>query len=455
MPPVKRSKYALNLQAIADQQAKVQRAQRKKHQLNKDEAARKRVSASVRTDNHEDEFQDEEILPMASGSRESQPRPSSTLSQNVNGSEQQGRRAREDFVTETLNTATTSGSKHGKAVAQEDVTQNAQQNPAASDGAQGKSADHETVNPQPPVVEEPQPEDEDINMSETDDDEHESQADTESEAGNESETDNESGTDNESEAGEMDDATFLKMFEELYKRRPTKDMKNALFHMLEKLSKDAGTRQGSKRAKQGSNSRPEWVQDKDYTCTDGPRRRSVTRVALSGYVRVVIDELLKVKDKNRLPPGPPPEVAAPTAAAFYFRWDESEKSEFNAIAARVVALRVIKEWPSLSDVDEIFDMATTHFKYLRACYRRQTVPEVAAKEPHRHRAANANTRKHTLYKHQLHIIRTIPALAKHGQLIEKLGIEGTSSDEEGPRSGVYLVRRKKQLSSKVQHLKLS
>ncbi|KAG9079413.1 hypothetical protein FS749_008543 [Ceratobasidium sp. UAMH 11750] len=50
------------------------------------------------------------------------------------------------------------------------------------------------------------------------------------------------------------------------------------------------------------------------------------------------------------------------------------------------------------------------------------------------------------------MINAVPALAKHGRLIETLGIEGTSSDEEGP-TGIYVIKRQKQLSAQVTQLK--
>ncbi|KAG9099105.1 hypothetical protein FS749_002121 [Ceratobasidium sp. UAMH 11750] len=52
------------------------------------------------------------------------------------------------------------------------------------------------------------------------------------------------------------------------------------------------------------------------------------------------------------------------------------------------------------------------------------------------------------------MINAVPALAKHGCLIETLGLEGTSSDEEDTtRPGVYLVKCRKQLSPQVRQLK--
>lgn len=121
-----------------------------------------------------------------------------------------------------------------------------------------------------------------------------------------------------------------------------------------------------------------------------------------GYIRHVIFQLLKREgSKSPLPAGPPPEVAAPTALAFYLKWDESEKSLFNATAARIVSLQVANDWPSLfkKNFEEVFEMATFHIKYLRTCYKRQNNPNVAATEAERHRRCNADTRKRTVSLH--------------------------------------------------------
>ncbi|KAG9094640.1 hypothetical protein FS749_012087 [Ceratobasidium sp. UAMH 11750] len=437
MPP-NRSKYALNLQAITDKQAKLNRKGHRR--LDRDEPAagrkvkRTRVSEKAPVNSNEDESG----YQVASGSTESQPRPTAgNPSQNVNGSEYKGRKAREDFVTQTLNAATASQS-----ISQEKVDEHPQNLAVVDYEYQPFPDDDRPLSPGHPLFS-----DEDVNME---------GGSSEDESEDEPEDKSEDDATDDATDDAMDDATFLKLFKGLCKCCLTKETKTILLSTLEELVNDAeaarGTKKGKRKARK-SKAKQDWVQSDDYVCTDGPRPRDKCRVSLLGYIRVVIYDLLKVTEKDQLPPGPPPEVAAPTAAAFYFRWNESEKSKFNAIAARIVAQRIMKDWPLLSDIDEVFNMATEHFKYLPACYQRQNVPEVMAKEHQRHCSANANTRKHTLYKHRLQIIKTVPALVKHGQLIETLGIEGTSSDEESPRRGIYTVRRKRQLSSKVQHLK--
>ncbi|KAG9095676.1 hypothetical protein FS749_010013 [Ceratobasidium sp. UAMH 11750] len=459
MPPrasttVKKStKYSSRLQEFADDQA-----QRLSHQLDADELASgrnlKKVFDSVRHQRsltQNDYFSQRKrvtaklpnrgtgvgqpptsnpVVPPGYGAAanvNSRPGPAAGPSQNVNGSEAQGHQARDTFVKKTINAAAAienldaAGTNTGVI-----------QQPIATNNPPPSGAGPSTGGPPPatskPVV------DEDADMQYASDDPD---------------------SDEKLEQGATSSLSRLKAF---CKDRPTEEMKKALYSMLKELSEEAedtDTEQEEElpKRRKGGRRKSHWVQDEEFFCTDNPRRRDKRRVALSGYLRLVTDELLGVSSTDPLPAGPPPEVAAPTAAAFYIKWDESEKSDFNATAARIVSLRVVDDWPSLFDLDDVFDMVTSHFKYLRTRYRRQTVPEVTAKEPQRHRSQNANTRKHTLYRHRLSIINTIPALAKHGRLFESLGLDGTSSDEESPRKGIYIVRRKKQLSSKVQNLK--
>ncbi|KAG8707830.1 hypothetical protein FRC08_000266 [Ceratobasidium sp. 394] len=394
------SKYALQLKEIAEKEKQAQ-----EHQLDRDELAanrtlkHKRVSAGAP---HRKPAANQSSKPLGSTNAEPRAGPSSGLSQNVNGSEQPGRKAREEFVTKTINAATATANQ--VATPQQPPASNQPAAPTATSEAQ----------PTGDEIGDGQPYDDDVDMDH-----------------------NLFGKSDGKSDSESDGEIGLEQLKKLYKSRPTKAMKDALRTILEELS-DTEVEQNAEqptRKKRRAKSKSKWTQDDDFICTDGPRRRDQHHIILSGYIR------------------PPPEVAAPTGAAFYFRWDESEKSEFNAIAARIVAARIVNEWPALFEIDEVFDMATGHFKYLCSCYRRQNIPEVAAKEPQQHCSANANTRKHTLYNHRLRIIKTIPALRRHGRLIETLGIDGTSSDEESARKGVYTVRRKRQLSSKFQHLK--
>ncbi|KAG8786173.1 hypothetical protein FRC12_016838 [Ceratobasidium sp. 428] len=324
---------------------------------------------------------------------------SSGLLQNVNGSEKTGQKAQAEFISKTLSSA----------------------------AATGGNTSHEQV-PQPSnPAETAQQEDTDMNDQPSSEDEVEGETPKET--------------------------AYLKRLKAIYAKQPDK---KAILEVLEGLSREAKEdRRRKKHGKRGPDSDLPWEQDDEYVCTDGPRRREKQRVALSGYIRIILGQYLKLKDKKSpLPYGPPPEVAAPTAASYYVKWDESEKSEFNATAARIVALQVFKDYPDLCGLDELHDMATCHIKYLRARYRRQTIPSYIAKEQQRLLSSSAGTRKRTLYAHRLKIINAVPALARHGRLIEALGLEGTSSDEEDrARKGVYIIKRRKQLSPGVNHLK--
>ncbi|KAG9079414.1 hypothetical protein FS749_008544 [Ceratobasidium sp. UAMH 11750] len=170
----------------------------------------------------------------------------------------------------------------------------------------------------------------------------------------------------------LEETTYLKRLKDLYAEQPNSATQKALLVILEELSREAEAEKDGhlpKRRKRRSGLDSEWDQSQEYVCMDGPCRREKQRVALSGYIRLILWQFLKLSDKkSQLPPGPPPEVAAPTSIAFYIKWDESEKSEFNAIAARIVALQVVADYPSLCTLDEMHEMVTCHVKYLRAHY---------------------------------------------------------------------------------------
>ncbi|KAG9085989.1 hypothetical protein FRC06_003328 [Ceratobasidium sp. 370] len=397
-----RSKYALHLQSLADQQngpdvgSTSNGRASKKHKLDGAVVPPQQAANKTSTPN---------TAGTSNGAATTTPGLPSGLSQNINGSEVAGRKARDEFVSRTLS--------------------------SVASGIEG------TRNNGAPRASAPAPQgldDEDDEMAE------------------------QSNSDDEIQGETPAETAYLRRLKDLYSKQPDKATQKALLAVLEELSREAEQEgRPGKRRKRRANSDTPWDQNEKYVCTDSPQRREKQRVALSGYIRLILGELLKLKDnKSALPHGPPPEVAAPTAAAFYIKWSESEKSEFNAIAARIVALQVVADFPSLCNLDEIHDMVTSHIKYLRARYRRQTMPEYIAKEAQRLRSSSANTRRRTLYGHRLRIINAVPALARHGRLIETLGLEGTSSDEEdltrGVR-GIYVVKRRKQLSSKVTHLK--
>lgn len=119
-----------------------------------------------------------------------------------------------------------------------------------------------------------------------------------------------------------------------------------------------------------------------------------------GYMRQAILALLKIESrKELLPNGPPDNIASPTSEMFYIKWAETEKSQFNKIAARIVTNQVLASWPNLCSEDErdtIFDMATKHIGYLRKLYVRQRLPKGNEAETTRLLRCSADTRKCTV-----------------------------------------------------------
>jgi hypothetical protein len=119
-----------------------------------------------------------------------------------------------------------------------------------------------------------------------------------------------------------------------------------------------------------------------------------------GYIREILLELMNRRGpKDPFPPGPPPEVAFPTLNAFYIKWTESEKSDFNRTAAAVVAREVYKDWGDLftaNDSEEIFELASAHIKYLIWLNRRRVDPKYIPEEVKRHIRCNADTRMRTV-----------------------------------------------------------
>lgn len=100
-----------------------------------------------------------------------------------------------------------------------------------------------------------------------------------------------------------------------------------------------------------------------------------------------------------LPPSAPPEIAAPTPNSFFLRWNETEKSQFNSTAARIVMDQVVEDWPGIFNYitfDDIFHMVSMHIKYLCRCYRLQTDLQAISKEEMRRRRCSADTRKRTV-----------------------------------------------------------
>ncbi|KAG8715718.1 hypothetical protein FRC09_016363 [Ceratobasidium sp. 395] len=211
----------------------------------------------------------------------------------------------------------------------------------------------------------------------------------------------------------------------------------------------------SRAAREKKNLRP-WNQKEVNNEFVGPQTREEARKV--GYIRTCFLTAFKIKStKEGIPDGPPDTVTAPTMENFYVRWDESVHSAFNQAACDLIVCQLLSEFPKFftdDSYDELFKMVKSHTKYLMRAYRWQQLPPDHPIDETRHRNASANRRMHTLFNHRMHVIDTIPQLNMHRDLFVRLGIDGTSSDEEDPDTpGVYRVKKIKQLSSSVRDLK--
>ncbi|KAG8724187.1 hypothetical protein FRC09_020919 [Ceratobasidium sp. 395] len=272
------------------------------------------------------------------------------------------------------------------------------------------------------------------------------------------------------ENGKGDDALYvkiLKLVEVLTKEHKLlhKKISDLSDRLDRKLQADSDVEMAGPSSKKDPSQRKKkkkqatkWEQDIPYERPAGRRTRDPTRILILAYIRQVLLALLGRKSrKELLPDGPPDNIAAPSETMFYIKWDESEKSAFNRVAANIVTTHVMKEWPESCPEDErdnIFDMAIKHIRYLKKLYKRQRLPDGDPNELARRLHCSADTRMRTLFEQRLKVVDTIPGLQHHRQLIVELGVEGTSSDEEDPNNpGHYLVKRRKELSTNVRELK--
>ncbi|CAE6542058.1 unnamed protein product [Rhizoctonia solani] len=201
-----------------------------------------------------------------------------------------------------------------------------------------------------------------------------------------------------------------------------------------------------------------WNQNENDNRPACPVKRPVERVAALAYVRVAFATCLGRKSKkDPLPPGPPDGVAAPTRQEFWVRWLEPFNSDFNTAACGIVTRQIMEDFPTLfteNCFEDLFKMVAAHMKYNILLYRRQHLPAGDISEAKRLAAASSNWRRHTIFQKRIYITSTVKALRRHRRLLNDLGIDGTSSDEEDPQTpGLYKVKRIKQLSSSVVQLK--
>ncbi|EUC67076.1 hypothetical protein RSOL_522710, partial [Rhizoctonia solani AG-3 Rhs1AP] len=200
-----------------------------------------------------------------------------------------------------------------------------------------------------------------------------------------------------------------------------------------------------------------WDQEVVHRFESGVQHRGPERNAILGCIRnKYCIKLGRESPDDPLPPDAPPEVAVATSTTFGLRYYESETSTYNKSAAAIVIKEVKREWPAIyarfGDA-EMMKMSTGHIKYLSKLYKRQNDPAKLSKEETRKRRCAADTRKRSLYYQRLKAVQELPSLHRHGRLLEALGIDGTSSDEEDPDvPGTYIIKRRRPLSESVYHL---
>ncbi|KAG9096250.1 hypothetical protein FRC06_008872 [Ceratobasidium sp. 370] len=206
---------------------------------------------------------------------------------------------------------------------------------------------------------------------------------------------------------------------------------------------------------------PRWDQSVPCTIPAGRKSRATPRVQLARHIRKTLQVLLMRRTRTSpFPPLPADNIRYPTLGKYSIRFDQSENSIFNQIAANIATLQIRRDYPGrLSDhlIKEIPEMVTSHIRYLCRCYKSNLKADADALWAARLKRASANSRAHTLFESRLKIIDRFPnALGQHRALIVHLGIEGTSSDEEEPSPPdhrTYSVKRRVELSSKVKMLK--
>ncbi|KAG8708079.1 hypothetical protein FRC09_001458 [Ceratobasidium sp. 395] len=203
-----------------------------------------------------------------------------------------------------------------------------------------------------------------------------------------------------------------------------------------------------------------WDQSVLCLTPAGRQPREMRRTLILGIVRKAVAKLLGHTDKKKpLPPSPPTNVLFPTLQSFYIRWEESEKSIFNCLATGIVADYIKADWAGegLTDAEvvDLTPMVSEHIRYLCQTVRRNNKPDAAMIKKKNLKRASASSRRKTLYESRLKVIDRFPvALGKHRNLFVQLGIDGTSSDKEDPANkGVFLVKRRPELSSNVVVLK--
>ncbi|KAG9123876.1 hypothetical protein FRC07_013672 [Ceratobasidium sp. 392] len=114
---------------------------------------------------------------------------------------------------------------------------------------------------------------------------------------------------------------------------------------------------------------------------------------------------------------------------------------FNRLAAGIAIDHIKEKWADKKFTEaEIADLALMvpeHIRYLCRKVKKENRSDAAERKKAELKRASAASRRKTIYESRLKVI----------------GVDGTSLDEEDPeRKGVYLIRRRPELSTKVQVL---
>ncbi|KAG9125538.1 hypothetical protein FRC07_007212 [Ceratobasidium sp. 392] len=204
----------------------------------------------------------------------------------------------------------------------------------------------------------------------------------------------------------------------------------------------------------------DWDQSVPCSTPAGRQPREARRAELLRIVRKAIAELVGHTDKKKpFPPSPPTNVRFPTQQKFFIRWEETEKSTFNRLAAGIAFDYIKEKWAdekfTEAEIANLALMVPEHIRYLCRTVKKSSRLDAAERKKADLKRASAASRRKTIYESRLKVVDSFPeSLGKFRQLLVQIGVDGTSSDEEDPeRKGVYLIRRRPELSTKVQVLK--
>ncbi|KAG8691105.1 hypothetical protein FRC11_006760 [Ceratobasidium sp. 423] len=205
---------------------------------------------------------------------------------------------------------------------------------------------------------------------------------------------------------------------------------------------------------------PVWDQTVPCLLPAGRQARAVRHNMLLGLVREMILLLLQLpcfKRGTLLPAPPPASVRAPTRERYHIRWYETEKSPFNQAAAAILLQEIIQSGVQLTaeELRELPKMIEQHIRYLYRRYKNENRDDAEEFNAWRLKRCSADSRKRRLFENRLRVVdRFQKSLGKHRLLLVHLDVAGMSSDEEDEEHpGVYKIRQRHELSTRVTQLK--